>query len=162
MIHYYFVSFSTVRNMCSFSDPSIPTNFLLFFPFWILHAVFSSVCLFNATASLQSLKVLHFNASVTIFFHKDDCRLPGKLLAVSTRVHPLVPFLDKALCSLRTGAQATEAFCVHFFCGCTTHPRVLLWLEACLLFFPANIKKTSSATVSPNSINRLRLALNSP
>lgn len=46
----------------------------------------------------------------------------------------LVPFLEASLCSLCTNAQATEASWVHFFCGWTTYPRILLYLEVCVFF----------------------------
>lgn len=39
---------------------------------------------FNCSMLLQALKVLSFNASVTIFFHPVDCCLPGRLHFVCT------------------------------------------------------------------------------
>lgn len=132
-----------------------PSNFAL----WILCGVFLlALSVFNATVSLQALKVLGFNASVTIFFHRDDCRLPGRLHFVCTCVHALVPFLEAPLCSLCTSAQATKPP------GSVSpaYPRILLWLDVCLFFFPATIKKTNSSTVSPSYINRRCLALDSP
>lgn len=142
------------------ADPFCPTNSSAF---WILCGVFPpGLSVFNATVSLQSLKVLGFNASVTVFFHRDHCRLPGRLHVVCMCVRALVPLLEATLCSLCTSARATEASWVRFSCGWTTYPRILLRLEACLCFFPAIIKKTNSCTVSPSYINRLCLALDSP
>lgn len=78
------LSHRSVCERCS-TDPFCPTNSSAF---WILCGVFPpGLSVFNATVSLQSLKVLGFNASVTVFFHRDDCRLPGSLCAVCTCVH---------------------------------------------------------------------------
>lgn len=56
--------------------------------FWIFCGVFPpGLSVFNATVSLQALKALGFNASVTVFFHRVDCRLPGRLLVVCSCTH---------------------------------------------------------------------------
>lgn len=104
--------------------------------FWILYGVLpTGLSVSNATVSLQSLKVLSFIASVTVFFHQDDSRLLGRLHIVRATS---VPFLEESLRSLRTSARATEASWVHFFCGSTTYPRILLWLDSCLFSFQSS------------------------
>lgn len=116
-------------SLCVHAGPFCPTNSSAL---WILCGVFPpGLSVFNATVSLQALKVLGFNASVTVFFHRADCRLPGKLRVVCMCVRALVPFLEASLCSLCPSARATEASWVRFSCGWTTYPRILLGLEEC-------------------------------
>lgn len=103
---------------------------------------------FNTSMSLQALKVLSFNASVTIFFHPVDCCLPGRPHYVCTCVHSLVPFLEASLGSLCTSAHTTKSA---GSVSLSAHPRI--WTFVCF-FFATTVKRTNFLTVSPSYINR--------
>lgn len=119
------------------------------FAFWILCCVFPTFrSVFNATVSLQSFRVLGFNASVTIFFHKDDCRLPGKLHIMCTCMCACICAIFGRLPVFSLHQRSGYGSLLGPFLLRLDHiPQNPALVGNMSVFFPAIVKKTNSLTV---------------